>query len=54
LYAARLAAGKRREIPDELYRRVKAKSVLEERPVRAAIVELLRTCVGEPSLEGAG
>ena len=41
LYAARLAAGKRREIPGELYRRVKAKSVLEGRPVRAIPVELL-------------
>ncbi len=37
------------EIPDELYRKVKAKSALEGRPVRAVTVELLRTWVGEPS-----
>ncbi len=36
------------EIPDELYRRVKAKSALEGRPVRAVAVELLRTWVGDP------
>lgn len=42
-------AGKRREIPDELYRRVKAKG----RPVRAITVELLRACVGEPPEQDA-
>jgi hypothetical protein len=36
-------AGKRREIPDELYRGVKAKG----RSVSAITVELLRACVGE-------
>ena len=41
------------EIPDELYRRVKAKSALEGRPVRAVAVELLRTWVGDPSEQAA-
>jgi len=41
------------EIPDELYRRVKAKSALEGRPVRAVAVELLRAWVGDPSEQAA-
>ncbi len=41
------------EIPDELYRRVKAKSALEGRPVRAVAVELLRTWVGDPLEQAA-
>ncbi len=36
------------EIPDELYRRVKAKSALEGRPVREVAVELLRSYVDSP------
>jgi len=45
------------EIPDELYRRVKAKSALEGRPVREVAVELLRGYVDNPlreaDIEGA-
>ena len=39
------------EIPDELYRQVKAKSALEGRPVREVAVELFQRYVGldEPS-----
>ena len=47
-------AGKRREIPGELYRRVKAKSVLEGRPVRAVPVELLPHLRGGTVGAGAG
>lgn len=36
------------EIPDELYRRVKAKSALEGRTVREVTTELYRTWVDEP------
>jgi hypothetical protein len=39
------------EIPDELYRRVKAKSALEGRPVREVAVELLRGYVDSPLRE---
>lgn len=35
------------EIPDGLYRRVKAKSALEGQPVRAVAVRLFRDWVGE-------
>ncbi len=35
------------EIPDELYRKVKAKSALEGRPVRAVAVRLFRDWIGE-------
>ncbi len=35
------------DIPDELYRKVKAKSALEGRPVRAVAVELFGGWVGE-------
>ncbi len=44
------------EIPDELYRQVKAKSALEGRPVRAVAVELFRRYVGldEPSRHETG
>lgn len=41
------------EIPDELYRRVKAKSALEGRPVRAVAVELLQGYVDSPLLREA-
>ena len=34
------------EIPDELYRQVKAKSALEGRPVREVAIELFRRYVG--------
>lgn len=35
------------EIPDELYRKLKAKSALEGRPMRAVAVELFRNWLGE-------
>ena len=35
------------EIPDDLYRQVKAKSALEGRPVRAVAIELFRRYVEE-------
>lgn len=35
------------EIPDDLYRKVKAKSALEGRPVREVVVGLFRGWVGE-------
>lgn len=35
------------QLPDELYRRVKAKSALEGRPVRAVVDQLLRRYVAE-------
>ena len=35
------------EIPDELYRKVKAKSALEGRPMRVVAVELFRNWLGE-------
>jgi hypothetical protein len=35
------------DIPDDLYRRVKAKSALEGRPVREVTVQLFRSWVGE-------
>ncbi len=34
------------EIPDDLYRQVKAKSALEGRPVRAVAIELFQRYVG--------
>ena len=42
------------EIPDDLYRKVKAKSALEGRAVREVIAELFRRYVGqqEPSVRG--
>ncbi|MCP3960295.1 MAG: hypothetical protein GY719_20825 [bacterium] len=42
------------EIPDDLYRQVKAKSALEGRPVREVAVELFRRYVGlgEPGRGG--
>ncbi len=44
------------EIPDDLYRQVKAKSALEGRAVRAVAVELFRQYVGldEPSKPEVG
>jgi hypothetical protein len=41
------------EVPDELYRKVKAKSALEGRSVRAVAVELFRRWLGEPPEQGA-
>ncbi|KAB2935707.1 MAG: hypothetical protein F9K25_03095 [Candidatus Contendobacter sp.] len=42
------------EIPDELYRKVKAKSALEGRPVRVVALELFRNWLGEsPALDTA-
>jgi hypothetical protein len=35
------------DIPDELYRRVKAKSALEGRPVREVVVQLVRAWVDQ-------
>lgn len=35
------------DIPDELYRRVKAKSALEGRPIRAVAVELFQRWLDE-------
>ncbi len=35
------------DIPDELYRRVKAKSALEGRPVREVAIDLFRGWLGE-------
>jgi hypothetical protein len=37
------------EIPDELYRRVKAKSALEGRSIRAVAIELFKKWSGEVS-----
>ena len=44
------------EIPDDLYRQVKAKSALEGRPVREVAIELFRRYVGlgEPLEPGRG
>jgi hypothetical protein len=41
------------EVPDELYRKVKAKSALEGRPVRQVALELFRGWVGESQPPGA-
>jgi hypothetical protein len=41
------------EVPDELYRKVKAKSALQGRPVRQVAVELFRGWVGESQPTGA-
>ena len=35
------------DIPDELYRRVKAKSALEGRPIRAVAIELFQSWLNE-------
>jgi hypothetical protein len=37
------------DIPEDLYRKVKAKSALEGRPVRAVAIQLFREWVGESS-----
>lgn len=37
------------DVPDDLYRLVKAKSALEGRPVRDVAIELFRSYVGERS-----
>ena len=43
------------EIPDELYRKVKAKSALEGRPVREVAIALFRSWVNEqPAAPGPG
>lgn len=42
------------EIPDDLYRQVKAKSALEGRPVREVAVELFRRYVGLDEPREAG
>jgi predicted CopG family antitoxin len=39
------------DIPDDVYRRVKAKSAIEGRPVRDVTVELFRKWIGEVSAE---
>jgi hypothetical protein len=39
------------DIPDELYRKVKAKSALEGRPVRDVTVQLFRKWVDETGVE---
>ena len=41
------------EVPDELYRRVKAKSALEGRAVREVAEELFRRYVGQDELDQA-
>ena len=41
------------DIPDELYRQVKAKSALEGRPVREVAVELFQGYVGRREVAGA-
>ena len=42
------------DIPDELYRKVKAKSALEGRPVREVAIDLFRAWLGEPSASNDG
>jgi hypothetical protein len=43
------------DIPDELYRKVKAKSALEGRPVREVAITLFRSWVNEqPAAPGPG
>lgn len=42
------------DIPDELYRKVKAKSALEGRPVRDVTVQLFRKWVSDTQREPAG
>jgi hypothetical protein len=42
------------DIPDDLYRKVKAKSALEGRPVRDVTVRLFRQWVGEAEEEVGG
>jgi hypothetical protein len=41
------------DIPDELYRQVKAKSALEGRPVREVVVELFQGYVGRGGKTGS-
>lgn len=40
------------DIPDELYRRVKARSAMEGRPVRAVAVDLFRKWLEEKPEQG--
>jgi hypothetical protein len=42
------------EIPDELYRRVKARSALLGKPVREVTIELYRRWLAEPVAEEGG
>jgi hypothetical protein len=42
------------EIPDDLYRRVKAKSASQGRPIRAVAVELFGAWVSESSMPTGG
>jgi hypothetical protein len=42
------------EIPDELYRRVKARSALLGKPIREVTIELYRRWLAEPVAEEAG
>jgi hypothetical protein len=42
------------DIPDELYRKVKAKSALEGRPVREVTAQLFRRWLAEPEAGSAG
>ena len=42
------------DVPDELYRRVKAKSALEGRPVREVAVDLFRSYVDGVAVTGSG
>jgi len=39
-------------IPDDLYRRVKARSALEGRPIRSVAVELFRSWLDAPATPG--
>lgn len=42
------------EVPDDLYRKVKAKSALEGRPVREVTERLFRKWLAEPEGESSG
>lgn len=41
------------ELPDDLYRRVKAKSAIEGQPVREVVMQLFRGWLGEKDESGA-
>lgn len=41
------------DIPDDLYRKVKAKSALESRPAREVAIELSRNWIGESPAHAA-
>ncbi len=40
------------EIPDDLYRRVKARTALEGRPLRSVAVQLFQEWLNEPATKG--